>query len=693
MATKEQLEAAILQAGASGDVEAIKVFKAELDKVISPAKEQPKPMVHSVVTWGDKYKADVQYPYGTPDDQNQQLSADSLTAAYPGVKFPHRSTVVVNHNDAAEKSWYGNALDSASDTAVNVLKGVASLPDTLAAGGEAIQKGVAGIGNFLATGGGASSGTVGSQSSADQFGGQVSKALTPVPMQSLAGGLDTLYPNAKNSPTADAAQFLGGLAVPFPAGKAAPKFGYSPLARAEAQVAKPVAETALPRTRNIPGAPDVVAAGKQEGVRVFTSDVRPPKTGLGRFVNQTTSKIPFIGNDGILTIGGKAAQQEERIAAVDRLVAGHGGAGGKDAINAVSADLTATRGAQLTKLTGIKNSIIDGIPGIVTADKSLAAVDAKIAELIDRKTPKSLQVAEILKGLRPEFEGKTLKQLEALRSDELANAFKHDNLVDIKELGEKSIRALYDPLRKDMAAVISAQGNKGDFTQWQKANSKLSGMMGELDDAAFKRALQKADMTPEGAKALIFSKTPSQLRRLASGLSAVGQANGRSAIIGKVAEDSMDSNLVIDPDKFMRGLKSVDEATRVFFGPAEKAHLDGFQRLLEATSQGASTKLDAKNLMPALLSAGAHTAVTGAAIKSPYIVIPAGIAARIYESAPMRDMFLRLGKTSPGSKAEATVLNDLRVAIDTLGKQTPRLTMATLAASQSNPDPQTAENK
>ncbi len=233
------------------------------------------------------------------------------------------------------------------------------------------------------------------------------------------------------------------------------------------------------------------------------------------------------------------------------------------------------------------------------------------------------------------------------------------NLAALTGTGQKAVNAVYGPLREDMGAFIEAQSGNGAKARWKNANDQLRTMIGDLSDGAFKRTLQKAETTPEGAAKLIFSKTPSEVKRLFNNLSPAGQAKGRAALIQKAAEGAIDENGVISPQKFARGLDAVDKATGVFFPEVEKARIDGVSRLLKATqhaSEAAASPLTGAQNTPLLFGAGL-TALFGKAVIPAATMI--GLVARGYESGPMRDLLLRLGRSKPGSAGEANVLNAL----------------------------------
>lgn len=403
---------------------------------------------------------------------------------------------------------------------------------------------------------------------------------------------------------------------------------------------------------------ELIAAGKENNVRVMTSDVLPPTTAVGRTARMIGENIPLIG-----TAGNRAAQQAERTAAVSRFAKEFEAEGGT--VDGVTKDLLKTRGKQIENLTTAKNSVIESVPGTVQATNTLAALDGKIAELNARNTAVSRELAAKLRAMRPDFEGKTLSQLEAMRTDELSSAFKSDSLAHLKDLGEKTIRSLYTPLKEDMGAFIKANGKPGDFNKWSNANKKLSDMMGDLKSSKFKSTLNNGATTPEEAGKLLFSQTPSDVQRLVKELSPVGQAKARSAVIAKAVSQSIDPNTGnVSPDKFLTAINALKPSTSALFKGEHGERLDGLVKLLSGTKRAAAANTETVTGMQ-----GARLSVAGVAVTNPKIGITAGVLARAYESPVVRNLLVRLGKARAGSPAEEATRNRLLDIITRMASQ------------------------
>jgi len=308
--------------------------------------------------------------------------------------------------------------------------------------------------------------------------------------------------------------------------------------------------------------------------------------------------------------------------------------------------------------------------GGFSAPRTIAEIDKQVAKLtgIDSKAFKP--VVDRLNDFKTALQsGKSLEQVEGQRRL-LGDLFSDPSLASIKGDGQKALNAVYDPLKQDMGAFIEAAGGPAAKARWAGANERLSAMVGELDASAFKNLLNNAETTPESAAKIIFGKTPSDMKRLYGSLSEKGRTKAQSAIMFQALEKST-SNDMISPQKFATAMEAMSKATGVFFSPADKARIDGITRLLKATQHAAdaaanpmtgaqNTPLIAGLSIGQLFGTAALPATAGA-----------GLLARVYESAPVRDAFLRLGRTKLGSPQERAML--------------PKVTAALIAANENNP--------
>ncbi len=521
------------------------------------------------------------------------------------------------------------------DFATNFSTGMASFPDAISEYiGQPVNEAFKGAANFMLTGGGAS------PHGADWTG----NALAPREAPTIRGVNNALNPGAYDrSNTGFLTEMLGAALLPI-----GPK-------GAPARISAPVAATAGKAASKaiVPYADEIVAAGAREKVPVLTTDIKPPRTMMGKAARNLGERLWLVG-----TGGKRAGQNQARIDAATRLVEDFGG--GDDALAGVTADLAKTRGDQLSRLSGIKTSLIEGIGGKVPTPAASKAINEQIVRLRGINADAFKPVIDKLLSFEETLEsGKTLAQIEGNRKL-LGDLFADPSLAAIKGDGQKALNAIYGPLRDDMGAFIEQAAGKGARAKWQGANDRLAAMAGELKSSAFKKVLNDAETTPEGAAKLIFSKTPSEVNRLFVNLSPAGKVKARAAVMFKAAEGSTE-NGIISPEKFSSALKAMQTSTRGLFDPADAARIEGMVRLLKGTKRASEAGVMTKSGQE--LAPLATVGTIGAVASKAPILLPATLLPRLYESAPVRDLLLRLGRAKPGTPGYRITWDRLNTAI------------------------------
>jgi hypothetical protein len=252
--------------------------------------------------------------------------------------------------------------------------------------------------------------------------------------------------------TAPTAQVVGS-GTGAGSGQTAAELGYNPVVQLGASL---VGGLAGGRAANVKATPisqtvkNTVKDAETVGVPVLTSDVRPPTTFAGKWLQKTTESIPILGTGGV-----RSAQQDLRAEAVQNLARSFGVNLGDDVdtISAVTQDLLRRRGSQLTKYTGLKSSVINSEQlknaGVVNVDRAIAAIDREIAKLTPMRSKDANQVLERLRDWRSSLlgetkvkgpngkmitvnEGQSLQNIELLRK-QLGESFESADLASIRQ--------------------------------------------------------------------------------------------------------------------------------------------------------------------------------------------------------------------------------------------------------------------
>jgi hypothetical protein len=429
--------------------------------------------------------------------------------------------------------------------------------------------------------------------------------------------------------------------------------------------------------------PAAVREAEDAGVRVMTTDVRQPTTFAGRWLQRTGEMIPMAG-----TGGPRAAQQQERIDASVELLRNYGvteaSAADNTIISNVAKDLLARRGENLTKYTGMKTEVIDRLSqpnSTVPVAKSVAKIDEEIARLNKISPTQFKPVVDRLITWRDDLtgtrevalpngqtqtvvQGQPLATIEVLRK-QIGEAFTDPSLAAVRSEGEKVLSRIYAPLREDMADYIKANGQRRDFDKWNIANKQLASMAGELELGAMKAALAKGDTSPEVIRTMLFSAKPSDIKALYRGLSAEGKRNARTAVLQEAFNKVGGNFENLSPDQFKRQLIRLGSPIGVFFSGQDLKAVEGLTRALKMTEQAGRAGVSPPTGVQAVPVVGAAvlTDILGGAGAGIVGGATIGGIARLYESAPVRNILLKLPQTTKGSPQEQELIKQLTVAL------------------------------
>lgn len=429
--------------------------------------------------------------------------------------------------------------------------------------------------------------------------------------------------------------------------------------------------------------PIAVREAEEAGIRIMTTDVRQPTTFAGRWLQRTGEMIPLAG-----TGGPRAAQQQERIDASVDLLRNFGvteaAAADNTIITNVANNLLARRGADLTKYTGMKNEVIERLSqpnATVPVTNAVAKIDEEIDRLNKISPTQFKPVIDRLITWRDDLtgtrevtlpngqkqivvQGQPLATIEVLRK-QIGEAFTDPSLAAVRSEGEKVLSRIYAPLREDMASFIKANGQRRDFDKWNIANKQLAAMVGELELNAMKTALAKGDTSPETIRTLLFSAKPSDIKALYRGLSAEGKRNARTAVLQEAFNKVGGNFENLSPDQFKRQLIRLAAPIGVFFSGDDLKAVEGLTRALKMTEQAGRAGVappTGVQTAPVILSSALTDILGGfgAAMASGATI---GGVARLYESAPVRNILLKLPQTAAGSPQEQELIKQLAAAI------------------------------
>jgi hypothetical protein len=465
------------------------------------------------------------------------------------------------------------------------------------------------------------------------------------------------------------AQVAGGAGAGA-AGQAAQEAGGTPAGQIGASLVGGVLGARMvPSAARIPnaGLQQGVTAAEQRGIPVMTSDAFPPSTFIGQVGQRTGERIPVLGTGPV-----RVAQQQARVDAVKDLLRQFGADDAANVSDDVMRDLASKRSADLTKYTGLKNEVIDrlGNAGTVPVTNATQAIDNEISRLQGLKSEQYAPIIRTLEDWKNSLQGQNLRNIETLRK-QVGESFSAPELSSIRSAGEKSLSSIYGPLKQDMETFIRANGETRDATKWAVANKRLSELAGELEFGTLKSVLRSGNATPEVVNKLLFSAKPSEVRQLYSSLTPAGQANARTAILARAAQNAEgtleDGTKVFKPEQFNAALKRLQPQIGVFFKGSDLEQVEGLSRALTLTRRAAQSGVPTatgQETMP-FVAGSFLQSVVGSFFGSLAVAGGVGAMARVYESAPVRNLMIKLGKAEPGSSLEEQIAKRLFATIQT----------------------------
>ncbi len=411
-----------------------------------------------------------------------------------------------------------------------------------------------------------------------------------------------------------------------------------------------------------------IQEAKNVGVDVMTTDAIPPSTFAGKWLQQTTEIIPAIGTGGL-----RKAQQNQRIKAISDLVRQYGVKFGNDSeiLEDVAKSLIRKRGSDLTKYTDMKKSVTENPDlnqaGKVDVSNTIKQIDEEIFKLQSLRSAQTKQAIDVLKDWKKSLVNQNLANVEALRKF-IGQAFEAPNLANIKTIGEQALNRIYAPLKEDMRNFIINFGKKNDIKRFDVSFNKLADLAGELDNNALSGVLKKGNQSPEIVTRLIFSKKPSEMKLLYKNLDSVGKQNARSAIIAKMFKDSLNNDMGISPEKFKAQIKKMSDNLGVFFNERDLDSVLGLGRVLTLTQRASQANINPATgqiLQIPILSMFIQNTLgispfsfQGAGVTLAGLGTIGGIG-RVIESPIMRNLLMKLGKTTDGSPEEAKLLKTI----------------------------------
>ena len=405
-------------------------------------------------------------------------------------------------------------------------------------------------------------------------------------------------------------------------------------------------------------APEVakkIATSESMGVTPMTSDVIPPKNAFTRGLTQDAE-------GALLGTGSKRAEQyAKRSQLVKKQLEKYG----EYSPSVVVDDLYGS-------LKSRKDSAGSVIEDITTKMGDTPVDTSKSIKVIDNVLTRANRLGKVankdlIRGLsnlreelaKPDIDFGLLRELRsALRESIQGDAMVFPNSA--KAATDAVERAMGADLRNNAARYLGA----GEAARYVKANSDYSNVFNKVLNKRIANNLNKAkkEFTPELINSVVFSRKPSDIKRIWPALSEDGKNAMRAAYISKIAEKAGDS-----PTKFLTELNKLKSQSdgqiyNTIFSGRHMKELDALHEVLQQTARSDTANVvtqTGQSQANRIRTIGA-TATLGVSMG-----LEAGFGAmmRLYESKAARNALLRLANTKAGTPAYERALNNAANAI------------------------------
>ncbi|MEO3018353.1 DNA transfer protein, partial [Escherichia coli] len=328
-------------------------------------------------------------------------------------------------------------------------------------------------------------------------------------------------------------------------------------------------------------APEVakkIATSESMGVTPMTSDVIPPKNAFTRGLTQDAE-------GALLGTGSKRAEQyAKRSQLVKKQLEKYGEYSPSVVVDDLYGSLKSRKDSAGSVIEDITTKMGD-TP--VDTSKSIKVIDNVLtrANRLGKVANKDLirGLSDLREELaKPDVDFGLLRELRsALRESIQGDAMVFPNSA--KAATDAVERAMGSDLRNNAARYLGA----GEAARYVKANSDYSNVFNKVLNKRIANNLNKAkkEFTPELINSVVFSRKPSDIKRIWPALSEDGKNAMRAAYISKIAEKAGDS-----PTKFLTELNKLKSQSdgqiyNTIFSGRHMKELDALHEVLQQTAR------------------------------------------------------------------------------------------------------------
>lgn len=411
-----------------------------------------------------------------------------------------------------------------------------------------------------------------------------------------------------------------------------------------------------------PEARKLINTAEGMGVTPMTSDIARPvneMSALGKGLVQG-------GEGAILGTGGKRAEQ---YATRSKLVSNYFDRFGEYNPDDIVQSLTSTLKERKDAAGAVINDVTNKMGNTaVDTTNTMNALDTAIARQERLGSSANQNLLSSLKSLRDELSNPSTDldvTFDLLRQHRTAfrSNVQGESMV-FPDQAKAATNMVENSMTRDLRNAVGKTLGPSDAAAYLKANSDYANVYNKVLNKSIANKLNKAssEATPELINSVVYSRKPTDVKRIWSALDNKGKDAMRAAYISRISERAGDS-----PAKFLTEVNKLKSQSggdiyNTIFSGRHMKELDALHDVLRQTSRADSANVVTQTgqalANPLRIGAGVSTLGTSLAGEAGY-----GLATRLYESKPVRNILLRLANTKAGTPAYERALNQAATAI------------------------------
>jgi hypothetical protein len=406
-------------------------------------------------------------------------------------------------------------------------------------------------------------------------------------------------------------------------------------------------------------AQEILRSADELDIPIFTSDVVPPTTRLGRFSQFVGETVPIFG-----TGSQRALQQEAR----------------EEALQNVTTRMPDFEEIQQSLIRQNQRANAAAVTLMDRASNSISNNPIKGGNAIDY-IDNQIQKIKFLPNGEPRagFDQAKVTFLENQADNIISNetfggirdlrtTIRQDyNLAvgDPALVDQSFIDGLYSAMTRDLDQTVKSDLGEQAFKQWKQGNTIYAKEAEKIRRSKIKKLFESGEISRRDVRNVLLNPDDKARRLLYRSLDTEGRKNAQAAIIQDfISQASRSGNLSVN--QFTGLVRRNKDVINDFFKGSAKREVNGLMKALQAT-EGAqkAAQVNLQTGQAALPAAGIGAAVSEFR-KTLGTAAALGYAARIYESPAVRNILLRINATPKGHHTFEGLLEEASNAINSV---------------------------